>query len=110
MLAKVTVKLKTGLLDAQGKVVKGALEGLGFKGISEVRIGKYIEIDLHGLAAPAAKAALERMCRQVLTNPVIETYHVEIESSAAKPIAGKSKKTARRRVLKASARRVKVRK
>ena len=78
MKAKVVITLKPGLLDAQGKTVKGALDSLGFKGVNEVRIGKYVELDLQGLSPAAAKAAVERMCKKLLANPIIETYRVEV--------------------------------
>ena len=115
MIAKITVTLKTGLLDAQGKTVKGALDALGFKGINELRIGKYVEIELHGLTPSAARAAVDRMCQQVLANPVIETYHVEIEgaSGAKRRLAKKAhaglRKAGLRRMGKASVRRVRLR-
>jgi len=78
MKAKVVITLKPGLLDAQGKTIKSALESLGFKGVNDVRIGKYVEVDLqHGKAA-AAKKDLQRMCEKLLTNPVIETYRIDL--------------------------------
>ena len=78
MKARVTVTLKAGLLDAQGKTVKSALEALGFKSVKDVRIGKYIEIDLNG--AKASKKDVERMCEKLLANPIIENYKVELTS------------------------------
>ena len=78
MKARVTVTLKTGLLDAQGKTVKSALDALGFKGVREVRMGKYIEIDLNGAKAPSAKKEVQRMCEKLLANPIIENYRVEL--------------------------------
>ena len=79
MVAKIDVVLKRGLLDAQGKTVKSALESLGFKGIQGVRIGKHIEIELSGRNGAVAKKDLERMCRKLLANPVVETYHIQIQ-------------------------------
>lgn len=78
MKAKVTITLKPGLLDVQGKTVKNALETLGFKGIGEVRMGKYVEVELAQRAGPAARREVERMCKKLLANPVIERYHVEV--------------------------------
>ena len=78
MRAKVCITLKTGLLDAQGKTVKSALESLGFKGVADVRIGKYIELELGGTKANAAKREVERMCKKLLANPVVETYRIDI--------------------------------
>jgi phosphoribosylformylglycinamidine synthase len=81
MKAKVCITLKPGLLDAQGKTIKSALEALGFKGVRDVRMGKYVEIELNGARAPAAKQTVERMCHKLLANPVIETYRVEVKNS-----------------------------
>ena len=79
MKAKVYITLKPGLLDAQGKTVKSALESLGFKGVREVRMGKYLEIELNGTKAASAKKAVERMCQKLLANPVVETYQIAID-------------------------------
>ena len=78
MKATVCVTLKAGLLDAQGKTVKQALESLGFKGVKDVRIGKYVELELQQAGAASAKKDVERMCQKLLANPVVETYRVEI--------------------------------
>ena len=78
MIAKVAVTLKAGVLDTQGKAVKNALESLGFKGIKQVRVGKYIELELNGGKAASAKRDVERMCQKLLANPVVETYRVEV--------------------------------
>ena len=85
MKAKVTVTLKPGLLDAQGKTIKNALESLGFKGVRGVRMGKYLEIELNGARAASAKKNVERMCQKLLANPVVETYHVEIAQGSGLP-------------------------
>ncbi len=79
VVAKVDVVLKRGLLDAQGKTVKSALESLGFKGITGVRIGKHIEIELNGRSVTTAKKDIERMCQKLLANPVVETYRIELK-------------------------------
>ena len=78
MKAKICITLKPGLLDAQGKTIKSALEHLNFKGVHEVRVGKYLEIELNGKGASAAKKEVERMCAKLLANPVVETYRVEL--------------------------------
>ncbi len=78
MKAVVHVFLKPGVLDVQGKAVEAALHGLGWAGASNVRVGKVIELDLDGADAEAAKAGVETMCRQLLANPVIEGYRVEV--------------------------------
>ncbi len=78
MKARVQIRLKEGVLDPQGKAIGNALKGLGFAGVGEVRQGKLIELDLADTDAAAARARVEEMCRQLLANPVIETYAIEI--------------------------------
>ncbi len=80
MKARVCITLKPGLLDAQGKTVKSALDSLGFRGVHEVRIGKYVEIELNGARPAAAKRAVEQMCKKLLANPVVETYRIELKA------------------------------
>ena len=78
MKATVLVRLKSEVLDPQGDAVARALGKLGFEGVKGVRIGKLIEIDL-GDAAPAdAKARLEKMADEMLANPVIEDFEVQV--------------------------------
>ena len=76
MKARVHVRLKPGVLDPQGKAIGNALAGLGFLGIGAVRQGKLIEIAL-AQSAPA-RAFAEAMCRELLANPVIEEYPIEL--------------------------------
>ena len=78
MKAKVYVTLKPGLLDPQGKAIKSALDALGFRGVTDVRMGKYLEIALNHSKATIAKRDVERMCQKLLANAVVETYRVEI--------------------------------
>jgi phosphoribosylformylglycinamidine synthase len=78
--AVVHVFLKPGVLDVQGKAVESALNGLGFSGVSNVRVGRAITLDVPGGDAGAAKAQVETMCERLLANPVIESYRVEIEA------------------------------
>ena len=78
MKAHIYITLKSGLLDAQGKTVKGALEALGFTGVNDVRVGKYIQIELKQRSAKTAKRDVKRMCQKLLANPVVETYRVEV--------------------------------
>lgn len=81
MKAKVYVTLKPGVLDPQGKAIQHSVELLGYGGIRDVRQGKYFEIALDGaLNEEEAQASASRMAREVLSNPVIEDYRVEIES------------------------------
>ena len=76
--ARVHISLKAGVLDPQGKAVGNALRGLGFDGVAEVRQGKLIELELADTDAATARARVEEMCRQLLANPVIENYAIEI--------------------------------
>ncbi|MCF3945860.1 phosphoribosylformylglycinamidine synthase subunit PurS [Acidiphilium sp. AL] len=78
MKAIVTVTLKQGVLDPQGKAIGHALEGLGFAGVGEVRVGKVIEIELAETEASAARATAEAMARRLLANTVIERFEVSL--------------------------------
>jgi len=78
MKAIVTVMLKNGVLDPQGKAIGHALHNLGFPQVGEVRMGKIIELELSETDATAAKATAEDMARKLLANTVIESFKVEI--------------------------------
>ena len=78
MKAKVHITLKNGVLDPQGKAVQHALGALGFSGVADVRIGKYIELDLAETDKAKAKASIEQMCKTLLANTVIENYTIDI--------------------------------
>jgi len=81
MKAKVYVNLKPGVLDPQGKAIHHSVELLGFNGIADIRQGKYFEVALDSsLDEAEAKEAVARMAREVLSNPIIEDYRVEIEA------------------------------
>jgi len=75
---KVYVTLKPSLLDAQGKVVKGAAENLGYSNVDSVRIGKFIELEING-DAEKIKSDVEDLCSKLLANTVIENYRYDIE-------------------------------
>lgn len=77
MKARVTVTLKTGVLDPQGKAIEGALAALGFSGVAGVRQGKVFDIDLESGDREAAEAEIKAMCDKLLANSVIETYAIE---------------------------------
>ena len=80
MKAHVYVTLKTTVLDAQGQTVRDALARMHYKGVTDVRQGKYFLLTLEdGLAPDAAKAEVDRIAREVLTNPVIEEYTFRLE-------------------------------
>jgi phosphoribosylformylglycinamidine synthase PurS subunit len=78
MKARVTVTLKTGVLDPQGKAIEGALKSLDIAGVASVRQGKVFDIELDGSDTAAAEAALKLACEKLLANTVIENYRVEI--------------------------------
>ena len=78
MKARVTVMLKTGVLDVQGEAVRHALGTLGFAGVNGVRQGKVIELELAETDAAKADVAVRAMCDKLLANAVIESYRVEI--------------------------------
>lgn len=76
--AKIYVTLKPGILDPQGKTVHHALENLGLQNIHEVRMGKLIEMKFEGLSKGEAEERAEKACKQLLANPVIENYQIEL--------------------------------
>ena len=78
MKATVTVTLKPGVLDPQGKAIEGALSSLGFAGVEGVRQGKLFEIELADTDADSARKQLTEMCEKLLANTAIENYHVDI--------------------------------
>ena len=80
MKAYVTVMLKSTVLDPQGKTIHGALKKMGYKGVGDVRQGKFFEITLDGiLDKSAARTEVERIAKEVLTNPVIEEFTYRLE-------------------------------
>ena len=80
MKAKVYVTLKPSVLDPQGKAIKHSVELLGFEGINDIRQGKYFEVAFDGsLSEEKARAQAEALARDVLSNPIIEDFRVEIE-------------------------------
>jgi phosphoribosylformylglycinamidine synthase len=80
MKARITVTLKAGVLDPQGKAIEGALHGLGFADAADVRQGKIIEMKLDESNEAAARTKVEDMCRRLLANPVMENYSIEISA------------------------------
>lgn len=73
------VRPKPGILDPQGQAVEGSLRQLGFE-VGETRVGRLIEFDIDAASAPEALGQARRMCEQLLTNPLVETYEIEIQS------------------------------
>ncbi|HEX2763800.1 MAG TPA: phosphoribosylformylglycinamidine synthase subunit PurS [Allosphingosinicella sp.] len=80
MKTRVYITLKNGVLDPQGKAIHHALESLGFTGVTDVRAGKLIELDL---ADDVGDEAVEAMCRKLLANTVIENFRIEREAARA---------------------------
>ena len=78
MKARVTVMLKSGILDPQGEAIKSALDSLGYNQVSSVRQGKVIEINLDETSKEKAKNSIEKMCKKLLANTVVENYEIEI--------------------------------
>ncbi|HWO42452.1 MAG TPA: phosphoribosylformylglycinamidine synthase subunit PurS [Candidatus Eisenbacteria bacterium] len=79
MRLKVFITLKPGVLDPQGQAVTRSLHALGFGEVREVRMGKYLDIELESATRETAQARARSMCDQLLANPVIEDYRFEIE-------------------------------
>jgi phosphoribosylformylglycinamidine synthase len=82
MIVKVYITLKPGVLDPQGQAVRQSLGRLGYHEVHDVRVGKYIELSVDD-RAPEPRARVEAMCRDLLTNQVIEDFRVELPPSAA---------------------------
>jgi phosphoribosylformylglycinamidine synthase subunit PurS len=78
MKARIRITLKNGVLDPQGKAIQNALSALGISGVEDVRQGKYIEVELAETSEDRAKETVERMCRDLLANSVIENYSYEL--------------------------------
>jgi phosphoribosylformylglycinamidine synthase len=78
MKARVTVTLKSGILDPQGKAIEGALKSLGISGVSSVRQGKVFDIEVEGTDRARVETALKDAADKLLANTVIENYRVEV--------------------------------
>ena len=78
MRATVLVRPKPGILDPQGQAVESSLRHLGFD-VSEARVGRLVDVDVATDDEAEARAQIERMCEQLLTNPLIESYEIELE-------------------------------
>ena len=79
MKARVYVTLKKGVLDPQGKAIHASLGHLGFAGVEDVRVGKFMEVRLRDMGKEEARRLLEEACRRLLANTVIEEFRVEVE-------------------------------
>ncbi len=80
MKAKIHVTLKQGILDPQGKAIEHALESLGFANAGNVRVGKYMEVDVQETDRAKAEAQVKQMCDTLLANTVIEEYRYELSA------------------------------
>jgi len=79
--ATVLVRPKRGILDPQGQAVSTSLRHLGFE-VGETRVGRVIDVEVEATDAATARAELERMCEQLLANPLIESYEIELDATA----------------------------
>ena len=79
MKARIYVTLKKGVLDPQGKAVVGALHSMAFSEVKDLRIGKFLEVELDASSKETEEARLREMCEKLLANTVIENYRIEIE-------------------------------
>ena len=77
MKARVYVTLKSGVLDPQGQAVRSSLRQLGF-GVDEARVGRVVDLEVDAADPGDARTAIERMCEQLLANPLIESYEIEV--------------------------------
>jgi phosphoribosylformylglycinamidine synthase len=80
MKARIYISLKEGIFDPQGSTIQQALSGLGFPGVSRVKTGKYFEIELSPTPSANVEQQLAKMCDQLLANPTIEQYRIEIKA------------------------------
>ena len=83
MRVKIFISLKNGVLDPQGKAIERSLHTLGFPEAQDVRMGKYLELDVEAPSRGAAETRIREMCDKLLANPVIEDYRYEIEDANA---------------------------
>lgn len=81
--ARIYVTLRPSVLDPQGVAIKSGIQQMGYDNVEQVRIGKYIEMTLSATDEAAAKSELDRICDQLLANPVIETYRFDLMEVSA---------------------------
>ena len=79
MRVKIFVSLKQGVLDPQGKAIERSLHSLGYGEVRDVRMGKYLELEVEAASRAGAEARVREMCDKLLANPVIEDYRFEIQ-------------------------------
>ncbi|ALA57732.1 phosphoribosylformylglycinamidine synthase subunit PurS [Nitrospira moscoviensis] len=78
MKAKIHITLKQGILDPQGKAIEHALDSLGFKSAANVRVGKYMEVELNEKDKAKAEVEVKQMCEKLLANTIVEEYRYEL--------------------------------
>ena len=83
MRATVLVRPKAGILDPQGQAVESSLRHLGFA-VGDARVGRLVELDVDAASETEARAQVERMCEQLLANPLIESYEIELHAAAGR--------------------------
>ena len=89
MRLRVLVRLKPGIMDVQGTAVQRALVGLGFSDLTDLRIGKMIEMEIEASTVERARARADEMCRRLLANPVLEDYVIEVIAEVAASSVGR---------------------
>ncbi len=82
----VRITPRPGLLDPEGKAVRGALRSLGFDDVNEVRVGRLIVLDVEAESAAAARERARAMCEKLLANPVTEDFAIEVDAEPAQPV------------------------
>jgi len=91
MRVKIFISFKDGVLDPQGKAVERSLHTLGYEEVRDVRMGKYLEIELEASSREAAETRVREMCDKLLANPVIEDYRFEIEAEKLSAVSDQPK-------------------
>lgn len=76
--AKIRITLRKGILDVQGKTVENALHQIGFQNIENVRIGKFVELDIEAESKEMAFSTIDEACRKLIANPIIEDYQIDL--------------------------------
>ena len=79
MKVRVLVRLKPGVLDVQGKAVEHAIQDLGYSQVSDVRVGRMVELSIEAKDSTEAEKSAEVLCKELLANPIIETYEIQAE-------------------------------
>jgi phosphoribosylformylglycinamidine synthase subunit PurS len=92
MRIKIFVSFKDGVLDPQGKAVERSLHSLGYQEVRDVRMGKYMEIEMEAPSRQTAEARVREMCDKLLANPVIEDYKFEIEAEKPSALSDQQKR------------------